>query len=96
MRCLGIQGGLFVFLTGLPSVEGMVALGATLGTLLAIALALLALISYKYYKLKKQLEKKNLQVSWASSSISFYAVEFIRMFRLSSSCKIVIMVKMYC
>ncbi|KAM3850933.1 cadherin-related family member 5 [Vipera latastei] len=56
---------------GLPTVEDMVALGATLGTLLAIALALLALISYKYYKLKKQLEKKNLQLMEGFSNTNF-------------------------
>ncbi|KAM6465616.1 cadherin-related family member 5 [Liasis olivaceus] len=56
---------------GLYTVEDMAALGATLGILLAIALALLALMSYKYYRLKKELEKDSLRVSWASSSIYF-------------------------
>ncbi|KAG8125655.1 hypothetical protein E2320_021007, partial [Naja naja] len=56
---------------GLYSVEDMAALGATLGTLLAIALALLALISYKYYKLKKKLEKENSPLAKSFSNTNF-------------------------
>ncbi|XP_026523924.1 cadherin-related family member 5 [Notechis scutatus] len=56
---------------GLYSVEDMAALGATLGTLLAIALALLALISCKYYKFKKELEKENSQLTKSFSNDNF-------------------------
>ncbi|KAK9410128.1 cadherin-related family member 5 [Crotalus adamanteus] len=56
---------------GLYNVGDMAALGATLGTLLAIALALLALISYKYYKLTKELEKENLQLMEGFSNTNF-------------------------
>ncbi|XP_039178010.1 cadherin-related family member 5 isoform X2 [Crotalus tigris] len=56
---------------GLYNVGDMAALGVTLGTLLAIALALLALISYKYYKLKKELEKENLQLMEGFSNTNF-------------------------
>ncbi|XP_058015906.1 cadherin-related family member 5 [Ahaetulla prasina] len=51
--------------------EDMAALGATLGTLLLIALALLALISYKYYKLKKELEKENSELTESFSNANF-------------------------
>ncbi|XP_039178011.1 cadherin-related family member 5 isoform X3 [Crotalus tigris] len=57
--------------SGLYNVGDMAALGVTLGTLLAIALALLALISYKYYKLKKELEKENLQLMEGFSNTNF-------------------------
>ncbi|XP_034274501.1 cadherin-related family member 5 isoform X1 [Pantherophis guttatus] len=52
-------------------VNNMAALGGTLGTLLAIALTLLALISYKYYKLKKELEKENSQLTESFSNANF-------------------------
>ncbi|XP_063173871.1 cadherin-related family member 5 [Candoia aspera] len=53
------------------SVEDMAALGATLGSLLAIALALLALMSCKYYKLKKELEKDSLKITEDFSNANF-------------------------
>ncbi|XP_015745583.1 cadherin-related family member 5 isoform X1 [Python bivittatus] len=57
--------------TGLYTVEDMAALGATLGILLAIALALLALMSYKYYKLKKELEKESLRITEGFSNLLY-------------------------
>ncbi|XP_025029738.1 cadherin-related family member 5 isoform X6 [Python bivittatus] len=58
-------------ITGLYTVEDMAALGATLGILLAIALALLALMSYKYYKLKKELEKESLRITEGFSNLLY-------------------------
>ncbi|XP_070621553.1 cadherin-related family member 5 isoform X2 [Erythrolamprus reginae] len=53
------------------SVADMAALGATLGILLAIAVALLALISYKYCKLRKGHEEENSQLTESVSNTNF-------------------------